>query len=729
MNNNAKTIFVTKIDNYLNIPPSLIFWSFLIFLFLFVFSSEFETQQNSNILPENYESLTIGELLKSSVHRKRMDPVPSTSFNTVATYAVASHLPTVVLTTDIVDDPKDDTNELNDDNVAASKQNEEVQEEQDSTDHDESINEDNTYVHWNLENTYDNQSVLEAFIKKEECWSVRNSLKTLKANKIIYRCNKVKRMAVQCNAQIFVLEKTGNNAVLKWELYRKNSPHNHDALDTKSLKLSENLRNLITQQYDSGKTAKTITYELLSNKKIPLTDKPSYKQVVNEIFKYKKSQYGQQPITMAQITKFVNEHIAIPKEEDEPFIVAFERSPSTQKNNKYFRLFISTQRLLRTASEATVIHADATHKVTTEKLPLLPFGVSDSSKSFHFIGLTLTTHEKIADYTFSFNALQLGVRLVTGKEFTKPLVLVSDADASIHAGFHESFGNLASKVIMCYPHVMGNVKRKYKFADTSNKEQFMADIRILHNSASEQQFDNGCALFIQKWKDTEPNITITINSSFFQKNKNWYIGSIPRVPKTNNPLEAFNSTMKRFQTKHQKQPLKIFKQTALDIVEQRSKEYLKDKQPFAHEVSIPHSVLTKAIELQSKFNFVNRPENSDGTTDFFMFKSTIQTKITLDAVNKFYTQNYKTFDEFTKNAFNIYKITFPKEIAQWKLANCTCPAFDEEYICKHIVAIAYHLNLITRAITSTENYDEQPLFQTKRGRPKQPTSALTIDEK
>lgn len=69
---------------------------------------------------------------------------------------------------------------------------------------------------------------------------------------------------------------------------------------------------------------------------------------------------------MKQLTNFVSKHLSVPEEEDVAFIVNFERSPSHQRNDKFFRLFVTTPRLVHMASNATIIHSDATHKVTTE---------------------------------------------------------------------------------------------------------------------------------------------------------------------------------------------------------------------------------------------------------------------------------------------------------------------------------------------------------------------------
>lgn len=185
--------------------------------------------------------------------------------------------------------------------------------------------------------------------------------------------------------------------------------------------------------------------------------------------------------------------------------------------------------------------------------------------------------------------------MVTGVEM-KPQYLVCDAGPAIHNGFRMGFGfgnvdddtsgnnnedaddDTASEtdvteqqevlqylIIMCYFHVILSIQSKYKFAKAHNKAPFKDDVRLLHLCDNKEKFTAGCALFVKKWKRVELEPTRLLKKSFFDKNKNWYIGCAPRVPKTNNPMEVFNSTMERCQTEHRRQPLKQFLHTALAI--------------------------------------------------------------------------------------------------------------------------------------------------------------------
>lgn len=521
----------------------------------------------------------------------------------------------------------------------------------------------------------------------------------------------------------------------RYLVYRKNTAHTHDKTGNLVVRVTEAVKQQIIEQYKNGRKPKKFFYMLLNDPNIPKEDTPTHKQVSNVINAYKKSNYGDTPITMPQLTNFVSQHQDMPDDVDEAFIVSFEKSPPNVKEDKYFRFFISTRRLLSMVATATIVHSDATHKVTTELLPLIAVGVTDGNAKFHLSGITIASRGATDDYALTFNALKAGVNMVTrGEHNIQPKVLVSDGDASIHNGFKFAFYNGGGDdddaeyeylIIMCYFHVTLNIQSKYKFVIKSNKSRFLDDIRILHLCNREKKFDVGCTLFVKKWKPIEPEATRLVNKSFFKKNKNWYIGCGFRIPKHNNNMESFNSTMKRCQLEHQRQPLKQFLSTALTIVRQRPKEYRKGKAPFQSELVISKELMERGRALKS--NFVNRNEKPNGEIDFYTFRSDMEKKITMsDVVNRWNYWEYANFEEFKAAVFDIWKITFPKDSAQWQQSTCTCPAFDKDFMCKHIIHITDNLDLL--ASITVEDYYDEPLFASKRGRPKRTTKALVIEK-
>lgn len=111
-----------------------------------------------------------------------------------------------------------------------------------------------------------------------------------------------------------------------------------------------------------------------------------------------------------------------------------------------------------------------------------------------------------------------------------------------------------------------------------------------------------------------------------------------------------------------------------------------------------------------------------------MFRCGIDKPITLADVAAMQSARYESFQQFVDNAFSIYKITFPEQTDKWQEAVCTCPAFDSDYMCKHIIHIACNLGLHASADGPLEeDYYDVPLFVSKRGRPKRTTIALQLE--
>lgn len=121
--------------------------------------------------------------------------------------------------------------------------------------------------------------------------------------------------------------------------------------------------------------------------------------------------------------------------------------------------------------------------------------------------------------------------------------------------------------------------------------------------------------------------------------------------------------------------------------------------------------------------------NENGEMDFYISSSTATDTITPEDVEKFRCQKYRTFEEFSKQAFRMWKVTFKKNINDWKLATCTCPDFDANYLCKHMIAMAIDLGAVPPKQPEELNFDDEPLFPVTQGRPKsvKPGSALQIE--
>lgn len=148
-----------------------------------------------------------------------------------------------------------------------------------------------------------------------------------------------------------------------------------------------------------------------------------------------------------------------------------------------------------------------------------------------------------------------------------------------------------------------------------------------------------------------------------------------------------------------------------------------DKSPYQEELQIPKQLMEKGLTYKKDFVHEKKP---DGKTSCYVYSSSIDDEITLDAVESFKNASYLTWSQFEKNAFNIHTITFPSQAANWKQATCTCPAYNVHFICKHIIGIGIQVGLLSNEEQQL-NYDDDPLYESKRGRPKKPSSALVYE--
>lgn len=606
---------------------------------------------------------------------------------------------------------------------------------------DDSANDDNQWV---VHDVFKSKAEFDDFRNKEHWWS-RTSLQSLVSGiKSTFRCNYVKATGPQCAARMYCLEslaytdesgsENGSNDEstemgLTFTVYRKND-HTHDKLlNNLSDKVFPDVEEKIIQLHSENKKPAAITFALRADKSIPQPRQPTKRQIKNVIQKHRAAEQGKEPITMKKLTEIVNKYTDIPADEDEAYIVGFERSPRTQKDNKYFRIFMSSPRLMRNAANAKILHSDATHKVTEEKLPLIPVGVSDLNGKFHLVGLMVSSHETTDAYRYAFSCAKNGVMRHTNK-MLQPNYLMADADAAIGNAFKLAFESDENPltIYMCYSHVMGNVDRKYKFTDPENKPDMKNDIRSLHMAANEEMFDIGCKLFVEKWKKKEKEVAKLLQKSFFNKNKNWYTGitSPNKVPTTNNLQERFHGMMKNDQLFRQKYRFKVFIKTALRVISERSREYIMDKKPFAIETTIDDDKIRKYSEAKIKFCSLQSAAHEDQTRiNFYMFSDDPSKKIEKKDVEEFEAIQYTSFDQFAANHQKITKVSFPRNGADWRSGYCSCQQFSREYSCVHIIAIAIKLGMLE---PPEADYDDEPLFKAKVGGVKKPSKKpLSLD--
>lgn len=577
-------------------------------------------------------------------------------------------------------------------------------------------------VYWNLEYTFPNLDDCMYAINEDECWTKQKVLYTTNGTKTGYRCKHVKRRGKQCSAGIYTIHdfEPNNTAV---RLYRKNLSHDHGTNANQVTALSDVIKQQIIQLYDTGLKPKGILYRLQQD---PENVVPSIDRIRNVIEMHKLKKYGKSNMTMNELQTFCNAHSAIPDDDDTAFVAAFERS-RIEDDEKWFRLFITTKRLLINSIKAACIHADGTYKMNIQNFPVLTIGTTDKDQTFHLLGLGISTHERAEDYGFLFDTVQRTIQRITNSAISSR-VLMADGAAAIHNGFQESFAHLENlRIMMCWYHVLYNVN-KQKFRSPENKELIKKDLTNIHYLCSEELFDQAFELFVKKWLEKEPDFCQYFDTYYMKRNKNWFHIE-DRIPTTNNAIESFHSSLKTHQTYWQKKGISEFKNRALEIVEERSREYNpaineKPKNPFAEEATISGKLKSKGFELaKSPLQFVSV---NDGNSQVIYCRSKYDTigQQNVDAFLNIEWDKFEEFDKFIEAANSMRVITFPGGVVDWKNAKCTCSEYIKEFMCKHIIAVAVRVKVLK---PDTDPDDEPLKPNRKKGRPKKFTKGLSTN--
>lgn len=569
-----------------------------------------------------------------------------------------------------------------------------------------------------------NETECMEYLAAENCWSLLKKVARQEGEKVQFRCNRVKRRGKPCDAGVYYVRNFAPSDT-SVKLYRKNMPHSCSE-ENGVKKIPDEARQFIEGQVELGNYPKTIMFKLRQNTEFNFITKNQVTHIINT---YKKQKFGNPAVTLSDLENFFRLNNAVPEGDDDPYVVNFDRSNS-EDEDKRFRLFYSTKRLLQHALQSNVVHIDGTYKIIVQGFPVLVIGVSDYAKVFHLCGLAICSSEGSADFQFVIESLMHGVIQVANKDL-KPKAFVGDASQSITKAIADAFDDdqTCPDRVYCFFHVMMNVD-KFKFNNQANKEPVKEDIHILQKSFNEKMFRVGAKLFLTKWAKNEKEFVEHFEKVYLMSNYNWYAGCAPSTPKTNNCLESFNKSLKQHQTFYKRMNLAEFKVRALEIVRERSMEYISDKQPPLQTVEVSEKLLNSGWEYStSKKSFVSfKQPGDDGVVDFYVFAGDNLDKITKEHVDKFKTQTFKKFDTFAEKAFAIHQITFKPNSQKWATDSlCTCQSFSKDFICKHVVGIAYRTGILN-APNQVSNAAEGPISaKNKRGRPRKATKALIID--
>lgn len=239
-------------------------------------------------------------------------------------------------------------------------------------------------------------------------------------------------------------------------------------------------------------------------------------------------------ISVGDLVQWCERNANIPIDEDKPFVIGFEHS--NENEQRFFRFVVSTQRLLKHSINAPTFCVDGTYKLNWQGYPFLIVGTVDRARKFHVLAYACVTNETSLDYEFLFRTMIDAVKLIHNVQLN-PNVLLADGDRAIRNGFEASFPNV-DMMLMCYVHVLRNVNKRAFANAKNNQKQINSDIEILHQAATEEQFDELATLFLKKWDKKEANFIRYFAEQWLRDLKYWFVGASIYDPSDNNHIEG-----------------------------------------------------------------------------------------------------------------------------------------------------------------------------------------------
>jgi len=567
---------------------------------------------------------------------------------------------------------------------------------------------------WFLENTYYNKQAAMDFINNEKTWSYHYNNMTQDGNKTYFRCNKAKLRGNQCPAAIYLLYDIRNEYVI---LFRNEDSHEHENLQT-SNRLSDELKAEIKTFYDLKIKPKTI-FAKLREKGVQFKKA----QISNYISQLKQSLYGHTKISLGELEQWCIDHSTLPDDEDKAFVPNFYinyADDDEDEDEKEFRIFVTTKRLLRIAKKSSKIHADATYKLVWEGMPVLMIGTTDMDRHFHPFGIGVCTNERTADFAFIFKSIFQSL----GESITVD-TLVSDASDAIRNAFKQVFGEEVL-LIMCWVHMRRNVAKNLHLVDAEFRDDLMDDIDTLQLASNKDVFDKGKYIFIKKWLSKKQKQFIDyMKNMWLSTHQNWYEGVASHTASQNNALESHNLVIKKEDTFRERMPLSRFLQQCLDSAGKWSKQYANKDKEFMETATIKLEQWTDGYHWAKSSKIVTC-KILQNSVEYYC-PAGEQTKVTEAQINIVKEMQWNTFEQFKKRAFAVWILTLPNDddmTMKWNEGKCTCPCYLKKYMCKHIIGISIRLNYIKPPPAARQ----VPIGQKRnRGRPKKASKALIID--
>lgn len=450
---------------------------------------------------------------------------------------------------------------------------------------------------WEVHSKYNSLEEVEQFLEAEG-FVLYDNKDLVCGQKFYYRCGCIPRdrKREQWCARRFIiyLPSDCNDIFLQWNAL----DHNHEELLIGQKKpISKEMLTFINDLYDKQtfKHSSIILHiESARNEQNIFRNEPnpSVRQLEYCLKKYRAGD-TRKMINLGDLMEWCKTNSNYPDDIDEPFVLSNE---CNAENVSGFRFCITTPRLLKIISKAEIICIDATYKLNWLGYPLIVLGTVDRQKHFHPTMYACSSHETTNDYSFVFRSLKNGIVKYYPNALFEPKVLIADGADAIRNAFYKEFEGTAKLDIMCFAHVLRNV-RKRPFTSKTNKTLIIDDIKKMQLAPNRKAFDMMAQLFIEKWIGIDPNFVEYFKKQWLGVHSNWFEGAADYTPSTNNAVESHNAVIKRKVTFRRRLPLKEFLLAMKSMASEVSKQFAEDKRSIAVEPNIGRDAMMKAAEM------------------------------------------------------------------------------------------------------------------------------------
>lgn len=246
------------------------------------------------------------------------------------------------------------------------------------------------------------------------------------------------------------------------------------------------------------------------------------------------------------------------------------------------------------------------------------------------------------------------------------------------------------------------------------RANILADITFLQLISNVAKFEKARSLFLTKWAD-ESEFIEYFTDEWIRKNPNWYEGVKTCVPSTTNALEATNRVLKDDVTGRERLSVGQFISVIADMIGRYSRRSTSDL-IFSATPTISNVKWSSGYQWAKLQHQLVKKQMPNGDFSVSVKSSSYTTEDNL-------LTEWQSLDDFKKFYNSMWYVTLSSTEESWMKSLCSCPSFQKEFMCKHVIGIAVRMGDVT---VPEEAKKIEIAGKRKRGRPAKAKKAYII---